>query len=102
MPLTLRPTSLGSGIDKDRPDYTVFTGEWEVGHIYETRGGLDNLRGSRADLAAARSRKLGRRRSADRHGLRQCFIVLRRLRAVHALRHRPSLKHALARWRQNL
>ena len=29
MPLKLRPTGLGSGIDKDRPDYTVFTGEWE-------------------------------------------------------------------------
>ena len=39
MPLKLRPTGLGSGIDKDRPDYTVVTGEWEVGRIYETRGG---------------------------------------------------------------
>jgi hypothetical protein len=39
MPLKLRPTGLGSGIDKDRPDYTVCTGEWEVGRIYETRGG---------------------------------------------------------------
>ena len=38
----LRPVRLGSGIDKDRPDYTVFTGEWEVGRIYETRGGPDN------------------------------------------------------------
>ena len=44
MPVTMRPTGLGSGIDKDRPDYTVFTGEWEVGRIYETRGGPDNLR----------------------------------------------------------
>jgi hypothetical protein len=35
---------LGSGIDKDRPDYTVVTGEWEVGRIYETRGGPDSLR----------------------------------------------------------
>jgi hypothetical protein len=33
MPLTLRPTGLGSGIDKDRPDYTVYTGEREVGRI---------------------------------------------------------------------
>ena len=24
MPLKLRPTGLGSGIDKDRPDYTAF------------------------------------------------------------------------------
>src|SRR5215208_6191513 len=39
MPLKLRPTSLGSGIDKDRPDYTVFIGEWEIGRIYQTRGG---------------------------------------------------------------
>jgi hypothetical protein len=39
MPLKLRPSGLGSGIDKDRPDYTVFTGEWEIGRIYQTRGG---------------------------------------------------------------
>ena len=44
MPVTMRPTGLGSGIDRDRPDYTVVTGEWEVGRIYETRGGPDNLR----------------------------------------------------------
>ena len=44
IPLKLRPTGLGSGIDKDRPDYTVFTGEWEIGRIYQTRGGPDNLR----------------------------------------------------------
>jgi hypothetical protein len=40
----LRPTGLGSGIDKDRPDYTVYTGECEVGRIYKTRGGPDSLR----------------------------------------------------------
>ena len=44
MTLKLRPTGLGSGIDKDRPDYTVVTGEWEVGRTNETRGGPDNLR----------------------------------------------------------
>ena len=44
MPLKLRPTGLGSGADKDRPDYTVYSGEWAVGRIYETRGGPDNLR----------------------------------------------------------
>ncbi len=43
MALKLRPIGLGSGIDKDRPDYTVFTGEWEVGRIYQTRGGPDSL-----------------------------------------------------------
>src|SRR4051794_30800324 len=36
MPLKLRPTGLGSGIDKDRPDYS---GEWCIGRIYEVRGG---------------------------------------------------------------
>ena len=77
MPLKLRPTGLGSGIDKDRPDYTVVTGEWEVGRIYETRGGPDNLRwflvddrqrsddtlGSRGDPGGSQgaiSEKLGR------------------------------------------
>ena len=35
---------MGTGIDKVRADYTVVTGEWEVGRIYETRGGPDNLR----------------------------------------------------------
>ena len=44
MTIKLRPTCLGSGIDKDRPDYTVYTGEWEVGRIYEARGGSDSLR----------------------------------------------------------
>jgi hypothetical protein len=44
MPLKLRPGGLGSGIDKDHADYTVFTGEWEVGRIYQTRGGPESLR----------------------------------------------------------
>jgi hypothetical protein len=34
MPLTMRPTGLGSGIDKDRVDYTVCCGGWEIGRIY--------------------------------------------------------------------
>jgi hypothetical protein len=33
MALTMRLTGLGSGIDKDRPDYTVYTGEWETAYI---------------------------------------------------------------------
>ena len=41
MALKLRPTGLGSGIEKDG---TVYTGEWEVGRIYQTRGGPDSLR----------------------------------------------------------
>jgi hypothetical protein len=35
---------LGSGIDKDRLDYTVYSGQWDVGRIYQTRGGPDSLR----------------------------------------------------------
>jgi hypothetical protein len=44
MTLTLRPSGLGSGIDKDRPDYTVYCGEWGIGRIYQTRGGPDSMR----------------------------------------------------------
>ena len=44
MPLTMRPTGLSSGIDKDRQDYTVYTGGWDIGRIYEVRGGPDDLR----------------------------------------------------------
>jgi hypothetical protein len=35
MALTMRPAGLSSGIDKDRGDYTVFCGEWNIGRIYE-------------------------------------------------------------------
>jgi hypothetical protein len=42
--LILRPTGLGSGIDKERQDYTVYTGGWDIGRIYETRGGPEHLR----------------------------------------------------------
>jgi hypothetical protein len=41
MALTMRPTGLGSGIDKDRADYTVYCGGWDVGRTYQTRGGPD-------------------------------------------------------------
>ena len=44
MALTLRPTGLGSGIDKDRQDYTVYSGGWDIGRIYESRGGPEHLR----------------------------------------------------------
>jgi hypothetical protein len=44
MPLTMHPTGLGAGIDKDRPDYTIYSGEWQIGRIYQTRGGPDHLR----------------------------------------------------------
>jgi hypothetical protein len=44
MSLELRPTGLSSGIDQDRADYTVFCGEWNLGRIYEVRGGPGHLR----------------------------------------------------------
>src|SRR4026208_776801 len=87
----MRPTGPGTGIDKDRPDYTVgtrqgagkarpeyrvVTGEWEVGRIYETRGGPDNLRWfwsmtvngpmTRSDRVAT----LGCRQGKDIHGMK--------------------------------
>jgi hypothetical protein len=42
--LKLRPTGLGSAIDKDRPDYGVYSGEWCIGRIYQVRGGPNSLR----------------------------------------------------------
>ena len=42
--LTMRPTGLTSPVDKDRQDFTIYSGEWAVGRIYETRGGPDHLR----------------------------------------------------------
>ena len=44
MPVTVRPTGLGAGIDKDRRDYTIYCGGWAIGRIYKTRGGPDSLR----------------------------------------------------------
>ena len=44
MPLKLRPTGLGHGVYKDNVDYGVFSGEWCIGRIYETRTGPADLR----------------------------------------------------------
>jgi hypothetical protein len=44
MPLKLRASGLGCGIDKDRPDYIVSSGQWDIGRIYQTRGGPENMR----------------------------------------------------------
>ena len=44
MPLKLRSSGLSSGIDKDRPDYTMYCGGWAIGRIYKTRWGPDSLR----------------------------------------------------------
>ena len=37
MPLKVRPTGLGSEIDKERQDYTVYIEKWAVGRIYDLR-----------------------------------------------------------------
>ena len=39
MPLTIRSTGLTSPVDKDRPDFTIYSGDWAMGGIYEQRGG---------------------------------------------------------------
>jgi hypothetical protein len=44
MGLTLRPTSLGAPADTDRSDYTLFSGEFAVGLIYEECGAPADLR----------------------------------------------------------
>jgi hypothetical protein len=41
--LTLRPTGPGAAADKGRRDYTVFSGEFAVGRIYEERGAPADL-----------------------------------------------------------
>jgi hypothetical protein len=35
MALTMRPTGLASGFYKDDVDYSIFSGEWCIGRIYE-------------------------------------------------------------------
>jgi hypothetical protein len=44
MPLELRSTCLASPIDKDRKDYTVFSGAWAMGRMYEEPGSPQHLR----------------------------------------------------------
>jgi hypothetical protein len=46
MPLKLRPTDLGSGVYKGSIDYSVFSGAWQIGRIYERRGFPENVRGA--------------------------------------------------------
>ena len=38
MALKLGPTGLGFGIDKDRQDFTIYSGGWAIGRIYQQRG----------------------------------------------------------------
>ena len=44
MPLKMRQTGLGSGTYKDNVDYSVFSGEWLIGRIYERNGFPDEVR----------------------------------------------------------
>ena len=53
-PLKLRSSGLGSGIDKDRPDYTAFTASGRSGAF---------IRPARASAAARRKRPKGGQRS---------------------------------------
>jgi hypothetical protein len=38
MPLAMRPTGLGRGFYKAAVDYSVFSGKWAIGRIYERHG----------------------------------------------------------------
>ena len=44
MALTMRPTGLGHGVYKDDIDYSVFSGVWLIGRIYERKGFPDDVR----------------------------------------------------------
>ena len=43
MSLIYRQTDLGSPIDKDRVDYTVFSGKWAMGRLHQFREGAEPL-----------------------------------------------------------
>ena len=38
MALTMCPTGLSSPVDKDRQDFTIYSGGWAMGRVYEQRG----------------------------------------------------------------
>jgi hypothetical protein len=42
--LKLRAIGLGSGAGKDDPDFVVYSGEWQIGRIYERKGFPDDVR----------------------------------------------------------
>ena len=41
MLLTMREPGLASPVDQSREDFTIYSGAWTVGRIYEQRGGLE-------------------------------------------------------------
>ena len=79
MPLKLRPTGLGHGVYKDSIDYGVFSGDWNIGRIYERRGVPDAVRFF-----------------WSLHG-----VVLRRPPDIHTDGHEPTLEMAKARLKRN-
>jgi hypothetical protein len=44
MPLTLRRTGPASPADRELDDWTIFSGQWAVGRVYEERGALPEVR----------------------------------------------------------
>src|SRR3954447_9042675 len=119
MVLTMRPSGLGSGIDKDRADYTVFTGEWEIGRIYQTRGGPDSLRWfwsmnangpmTRSDRVATLEEAMAQfQKSGDplstghRRGTRTAALCVRGFRISPAPRRRIGIERRQPRERRNL
>jgi hypothetical protein len=40
----MRPTGLSSPVDRELEDFTIFSGGWAIGRIYEQRGGPDHMR----------------------------------------------------------
>jgi hypothetical protein len=44
MALKMRATGLSSPVDEHLTDFTVLTGEWVIGRIYEVRGAPPDLR----------------------------------------------------------
>jgi hypothetical protein len=44
MAFKIRPTGLGSGAYTDDSDCAVYSGEWEIGRIYERKGFPDDVR----------------------------------------------------------
>ena len=60
MSLTIRPTGLASPVHKEREDYTVFSGSWAIGRIYDDASPRPELRwywslfGPQAPLAIMR------------------------------------------------
>jgi hypothetical protein len=44
MPITMRRTEPASPVDKDREDFTICSGNWEMGRIYKQKGNPEHLR----------------------------------------------------------